>query len=546
VEVSHSLGKVGITGSESEDFPAKYSGETLVFDLGAAGSCPSATLDFGNVFVGYPEIALQHKGRCLIELWYGETLDLWRLDVLTSKDGLHWKGVQRRAFRYLKIVLVAAESTVEVGAVAIENTWYDYDDRGFLETEDAELNRMVEVSKHTLRANTSYHYEDCPMREKAMWIMDMRVMALINAYLFGNSELTAKCLKQAFAIQRENGRIASTGPKDNDMFHHDFLFHLVGTLKEHFLLTGDRSLVEDLYPNVERLHGFIGNLKNDQGLLDTDRTPRLHPYLDWSTEIEKLGITTILNSLYKVYLEDLALLAEVVGKQTNASDFLSESQSVASVIHETLFWEEEGLYRDAIRRGKPLSTLSQQANMAALYANIVPEERIDRVIGRTWKSGEFPPPYGPSYYLIIMEALHRNGLHDDMVEVLHRYWGTMLKRGATTWWEVFDPSTPEWVYPHPFLGNVPTYEMDWIPISTCHGWSGVPGYAIPRYLLGVDLLCLHENKVRIRPPKTPLLNEANYSLPVRGEILKLRFSILSGETKIEVLEKPDSIDIEIQ
>ncbi len=394
-----------------------------------------------------------------------------------------------------------------------------------------------------MKANTSYHYEDCPWREQALWILDMRIMGRINAYLYGNHELTAKCLRQCFAIQRADGHIAATGPKDNTMFLHDFLFHLVATLKEHYRHTGDLAIVKEHYPHLQKLHAFIAKWCGDDGLLDTERCEPVHPFLDWSASIEKVGITTILNALYKLYLEDMAELSALCEDANAVEEHIAEAQRVKRRIHELLFWPEQGVYRDAVKRGAALPTISQQANMAAILADIPPPDVAESIMAKVWDTRQYARPFGPSFYLIIFDALAKIGRFDAMLDVMREYWGAMLDRGATTWWEVFDPSTPEWAYPHPFLGNTPTYEMDWIPVSTCHGWSGVPAYAIPQFLLGLDLSHMHERKVTIRPALRGYFESAEYTLPLAGGLLRLSYRRSEDGYAIRVLEKPADIEV---
>jgi hypothetical protein len=108
---------------------------------------------------------------------------------------------------------------------------------------------------------------------------------------------------------------------------------------------------------------------------------------------------------------------------------------------------------------------------------------------------------------------------------------------------VFDPSTSSWSDPHIFLGNTATFECDWIPISACHGWSNVPGYAIPRYLLGVDLGRLCEKRIVVRPFLPPHWKRISYAVPAAGGMLRLYFHQRGGETQVEVLECPDGIEI---
>ncbi len=540
IEASNSLGRVRLPDSVT-DLPAAWTGQCIEFAPGEPGAMPSVLLDYGRIVVGSPEIVVTGAD-CRYEVSYGETLDLLRCDVVRPGPGGHWRSFQRRAYRYIKLSFIALEGDVTLSDIRHHNAWYDYDTRGELTLDDPLASRILDVTRYTQRASTSHHYEDCPVREQALWIMDMRVMSLVNAYLFHNPELTAKCLHQAFVLQNEDGSIPATGPRSNTCYNPDFTMHLVAALREHYQHSGDRALAASLLPAARRAAGYLQMFRADTGLLDTELGLPI-PFLDWSFQIEKRGQTTILNALYKRFLEDMAALEMLCGDPSAAHRFCDEAGSVGRAIHRNLFWEERGVYRDSIYRGAPVPIVSLQANLAALYAGVVPPSRIDTLLETIWESPEYPRPFGPSYYLIVLEALAANGRTDAIWPVIRDYWGAMLGRGATTWWEVFDPTTPDWAYPHTFLGNTATFECDWIPISACHGWSNVPGYAIPRYLLGVDLSQICDKRIVIRPALPDHWKRISYAVPVAGGMLRLQFHQRNGTTQVEVLERPDGIEI---
>ncbi len=539
VTADHSLARVSL---DLNELPVEYTASHITVQKGPHYAAPSITYDFGEMKVGYPQIQI-NGGFCIYEVWYGESLDMYRLDVVRNPGHGFWKAFQRRAFRFLMIKFIALQSDVTVESVSIENTWYAYNTAGQTHCSDPQINRILDVSKYTLRANTSYHYEDCPWREQALWIFDMRVMALINYYFFGNPEIVAKNLRQAFALQNPDGSLNSTGPKRNTCFHLDFCMHLVSTLREYHDYCADLETVKDLLPYVEKLHAFILSFKDRDDILDSGPVGKYGaPFLDWSDRIDKLGKSIILNAVFNRYLEDIEKLYSLAGKPVE--EFQKIRQNNTQAVNSLLCDPDTGLYRDSFFENKLSQNTSMQGNMAAIYGRFVPKEKIPALLEKISDPEKFPPPYAPSFYLIIFDALHHAQRPDLIMGHIKRYWGAMLDRDARTWWEVFNPDSPEWVYPHPFLGNVPTYEMDWIPVSTCHGWSGAAAYAIPRYLLGIDLTSLAQNKITIAPPAKNVFDAFTYHLPIKQDMLKLEFTNTPDE-KVKILHKPDSIDIQI-
>lgn len=104
-----------------------------------------------------------------------------------------------------------------------------------------------------------------------------------------------------------------------------------------------------------------------------------------------------------------------------------------------------------------------------------------------YECGRTPALKWAFFYHIVLEALIANGRTGRALEEIRSYWGGMLERGATTWWETFDPSTPACTVPSPYHGNTPTYLADHIPVRFCHGWGAAPTYVLTQYVLGVDV-----------------------------------------------------------
>jgi len=398
---------------------------------------------------------------------------------------------------------------------------------------------MLDISKHTLRTNTSYHYEDCPWREQALWVFDMRVMALINYYFYGDYKLVAKNIRQCFALQEEDGALNSTGPKKNSCYHFDFCMHLIAVVKEYYQYSGDRDLLLELLPYIGKLAGFIAGFQ-DGGLLDSTIEERGEPFLDWSTDIDKPGKSIILNAIYSNYLKDIAFIYGVCGE--NSEKYSADIEPLRKGVNQLLFDSDAGLYRDSFFEGKLSEKYSLQGNMAAVYGGFADEKRVAEIVRKISDKQKFHPPFAPSFYLIIFEALSVAGRYDLIADYIDWYWGAMLQRGATTWWEVFDPNTPGWAYPHPYLGNVPTYEMDWIPVSTCHGWSGVCAYSIPKYIFGIDLLRLYENKITIKPGIKDFSEKFSYKVPIKNDYLHI---VYEGKS-IDVVHCPDDINLIVE
>lgn len=76
-------------------------------------------------------------------------------------------------------------------------------------------------------------------------------------------------------------------------------------------------------------------------------------------------------------------------------------------------------------------------------------------------------PYAMHY---VIEAMIKCGMKAEARRLLESYWGGMVRKGADTFWEVYDPND-DYISPYGFF-----------PLnSACHAWSCTPVYFIHAY-----------------------------------------------------------------
>lgn len=90
---------------------------------------------------------------------------------------------------------------------------------------------------------------------------------------------------------------------------------------------------------------------------------------------------------------------------------------------------------------------------------------LDRLMSNEEAIG-MTTPYMVHHYV---DALLMCGEEEKALEQIRRYWGGMLKDGADTFWELYDPDDKTY---SPYGSNLVN--------SYCHAWSCTPSYFIRR------------------------------------------------------------------
>ena len=160
----------------------------------------------------------------LIDLGYSECLDqrqrvnptrqgIKQADRFIVKPGnFQWEMFNRRAFRYLQVTIRGMKWPLLLKRVYLKGLQYPFERRGYFNCSNQLLHQIYETSRDTLAICMKDNYEDCPLREHAQYLGDLRVEAMMNYYAFGDTKLIAKGLRQFAREQRPDGWFKSLCP----------------------------------------------------------------------------------------------------------------------------------------------------------------------------------------------------------------------------------------------------------------------------------------------------------------------------------------------
>ncbi|HET6408915.1 MAG TPA: alpha-L-rhamnosidase C-terminal domain-containing protein, partial [Chthoniobacteraceae bacterium] len=156
------------------------------------------------------------------------------------------------------------------------------------------------------------------------------------------------------------------------------------------------------------------------------------------------------------------------------------------------------------------------------------------------------------YGFYVLQALAKAGEMKPAMDIIRTYWGAMLDRGATTFWEDFDLAwlegsgridelTPAGT--KDLHGDFGAYCYEGFRHSLCHGWASGPTAWMSQNVLGIHPIEPGCKRVRIAPQLGDLTwAEGTYPTPLG--IIKVRHERQpDGSVKSDV-EAPPGITIE--
>ena len=454
------------------------------------GRDESICLDFGDHYVGYVSFALSPVGSpadapVYLRLkfaeipyeiaadsadYHGEISRAWiqeefiHVDVVPKTVRLF----RRYAFRYMQITVLDTSAKYravvsDVACRAVSSA--DMSAVPPLSVSDPELIQLDRVSLKTMRDCMQSVFEDGPKRDRRLWLADLRLQALTNYVTFRNNDLVKRCLYLFAGLTQNEGRVGAClfhepKPQVDDTALFDYSLFFVSCLHDYYEATGDRSTLKELFPTAHRQIGLSLRELDGRGIV-TDKDA-WWCFLDWGDGLNKqAGAQAILIYALKQartiagWLDDTA--------QAKEYDAHIEKLTRASLDH---LWDE--------RQGFFVSGADRQVSWASqvwfVLAGVFDREQNVRLLKRLIEVNPGVPMVTPYMYHYFIDALIQNGLPGLALSCMKAYWGGMIRDGADTFFELYDPNDR---YASPYGSRLVN--------SFCHAWSGTPAYFIRKY-----------------------------------------------------------------
>lgn len=161
-------------------------------------------------------------------------------------------------------------------------------------------------------------------------------------------------------------------------------------------------------------------------------------------------------------------LCELTG-QTDQIPYYQNLYTQMKTAAEKMFWDEE---QQVFVSGKERQiSMASQAWM--ILAGAVSKEKAAAALLRAEKEPiTMVTPYMHHFYVM---ALLECGEKEKALSHLKEYWGGMIKAGADTFWELYNPENEK----------ESPYGSDCVN-SYCHAWSCTPAYILRKYKLMSD------------------------------------------------------------
>ncbi len=451
-------------------------------------SSGAVVADFGKVYAAVPMVTFHNgvAGR-LITMRAGYLLDQPGGPPFTGVPGqvstehgtqhtnMRYSYIQRGGvedfvpfdylgFRYFQIDNPGESlSPTDVVALTRHSAVPDENAATFASSEPT-VDAVFELSRHSALFGAQEQFIDTPTREKGPWLWDGFNESQTAMTALADQNLTRKSLQEFAQSQARYwpsgavNKIYPTGLGAEDIDEYSEIY--AEWVWQYWMHTGDRLLLQEVYPVLMKLTGYV------EGVVD--RSTGLVTGLQTSEASYPYRVATRLNILGANVFGRTADVAEALGRPSaEVTRHRRQQAALINALNKRLT-RPDGIYVDGlVGPNTHASRMSQEVNACAIVYGVVPAPRLPAVAAHVAGLGMHAEPQTAAE---VLRALAIAGKYDEflvrLTDPTTNGWANILARGATYTWEVWQPSDAN--------GD-----------SMSHGWGSNALVEIQYWLLGV-------------------------------------------------------------
>ncbi len=437
-----------------EIFPFFYERVDIVSET----QCPHGKLyDFGKELFGFLYVNGMQKR---FSVYYGESVE----EALDTENAILMEKnlvgdrvkLRQRAFRYVYI-----ESEVPAKKVYMDYEYLPLKDTGSFSCNDENVKKIFDMSAYTLHLNSREFYLDGIKRDRWVWAGDAYQSFMINPYLYFDREI----------IKRTILSLLGTPPyRQHVNTINDYSFYLIISVYDYWFLTGDGDFIEKVYCKVKGLYDFCVGRLDDNGFVC--ERPGDWIFIDWAESLDKEGPHCAEQILLWQATRCIKKLAEICGEPCGG---VVDENALKEKIYSYFYDKEAGGFIDGFESGK--RKVNRHQNILALLYDFTNERESRDILEKILLNDSIPQITTPYFKFFELMALCKNNRVEIAQDQITSYWGDMLRMGATSVWEEYNPE--ESGKAHYSMYNEPYGK------SLCHAWGSGPICFLGKYVAGV-------------------------------------------------------------
>lgn len=390
-----------------------------------------------------------------------------------------------RTFRYIRLTVETQDEPLILLGFSYRSTGYPLNIRTGFTCSDESFALIWDISVRTLRRCMHETYMDCPFYEQLQYAMDGRSEILYTYAVSADDRLARQAMEAFRRSQRPDGLVNADAPTLRSNVIPGFSIYYLLMVHDHMMYFGDKALVRQHLPAIDRVLSFFDTHLAENGLVSSIGGPIMRKtywsFIDWSQKWDSgtpgtwdqgTGSITEESLLYLYGLQKSAELAEFIGQNSLADEYRQRAARLKTAIQNLCTGEYCG--RMLIQDGPSVEEYSVHGQVLAVLSGVVTPEEGRGMLEAAVGNPDFPQA-SVSFMFYLFRALEICGWYEKTDE-LWNLWRQMVQDNLTT-----------------------CVENDTDARSDCHAWASLICYEMPAVILGVRPADPGFERIRVEP-----------------------------------------------
>lgn len=438
--------------------------------------------------------------------------------ISDGSDAQQFTPLNWRTFRYLQLVVQTKDEPLVIDDIYSLFTGYPFKYNAKLETENTDLNKILEIGWRTARLCAWETYMDCPYYEQLQYVGDTRIQALVSYYNSGDDRLARNAITLLDHSRISEGITQSRYPTAVMQQIPPFSLWWIGMLHDFYLYRDDNDFVREKLQGTRDVLAFFFRYQMPDGSLndppyweftDWANGKQLKAGKSWNAGVAPIGANGNSSVLDMQLLWAYQLAAELEGKlgsKEYASRYEQRAAQLKQTIREKYWVADRGEFADRPEK----DAFSQHANSLAILTGAATPNEIAGIARKLLTdTAMIPASIYFKYYL--HQALIKAGLGNDYISWLG-IWRDNIKMGMTTWAEMSDIASSR---------------------SDCHAWGSSPNIELYRTVLGIESDAPGFKKVKIEP-HLGTITHIGGEIPHPKGIIKVNYVLQNNQWRLNI------------
>jgi alpha-L-rhamnosidase len=492
-------------------FPASATPITI-----PAKTIATLLLDNGSLTNAYPTLQFSHGSNAAISIKYAEALFipansalygthgggymgsssiagkgnrnevkakvfLGRKDSLISNGTPHqeFSSLYWRTFRYILLTIETKDDPLVIDDVYATFTGYPFQLNARFESDNAGLQKILDIGWRTARLCAIETYMDCPYYEQLQYIGDARIQAMVSLYNSGDDRLVRNAINLMDHSRIAEGVTLSRHPSFSPQLIPPFSLWYIGMLHDYWMYRPDAKFVKEKLAGARQILDFFNKYQQADGSLKNVPYWNFADWVEnqkgWSggvAPIGKDGSSSVLDLQLLLAYQAAARLESNLGMKSYSQLYTQRAEQLMQTIRQKYWNDSKKLFADT----PEMDVYSQHANTLAILTGMIAGEEAVLLSNKILADNSLSPASIYFKYYLHM-ALIKAGLGNNYLKWLDK-WYENITMGMTTWAEDSDINTAR---------------------SDCHAWGASPNIEFYRTVLGIDTDAPGFSSVKIAP-----------------------------------------------